>query len=167
MLAEGRYDAAREWFVKLTKDKELRRNSLRDVILSEIAIAHIDSEKDKGVPNPNAYNVPLKEMGIFNYESTDPPLLRLAQIRLALADRIYMNGDYYGLEMLALAMYARAYIEARNLPNNPEAASIVEKATKSFEVVAKTMDLRCFIFHTKEGFFKPVTDVAVQLGIVH
>ena len=54
-------------------------------------------------------------MGICNCEWLDPPLLRLATIRLATADRIHVGHDYYGLEMFALTMYARAYSEAEAL----------------------------------------------------
>lgn len=45
-LAEGRYDAARDLFSKLIKDDELRKNSLRDIVLSELAVAHIEAEQD-------------------------------------------------------------------------------------------------------------------------
>ena len=166
LLAENQYGAAREHFVRLVKDKELKRISMRDTILSEIAIAHIDSEK-KSSPtvNPDAYNEPLKQMGIFNYEGMNPPLLRLAKIRLALADKIYMSHDYYGLEMLALAMYARAYRDARGAGSNPEAGSVAEAALNKFKAVAVTVDSRCFIFHVRDGFFKPVADLAVSAGI--
>ena len=86
-----RYDAARALFSRLVLDEDLKRNSAHDVVLSELAIAHIDAETDRlHAPNPDAYSAPLKEMGIFNYEGLDPPLLRLATIRLALADRIYI-----------------------------------------------------------------------------
>jgi tetratricopeptide (TPR) repeat protein len=167
LLAEGHYKAARDLFVRLTKDEDLRRNSLRDVILAELAIAHIDNELDSSAsPNPNAYNVPLKEMGIFNYEGTYPAALRLARIHLALADRVYMSRDYYGLEMLALAMYARAQAEAKKLVGNAEAQELAGEATRAFETVAKTVDSRCFIFHIKEGFFKPVADLASERGLV-
>ena len=168
-LAEGRYDAARDLFSKLTKDDELRKNSLRDIVLSELAVAHIEAEQDgTHAPNPEAYTQPLKEMGIFNYEGMEPPLLRLAMIRLALADRIYMSHDYYGLEMFALAMYARAYFEAQSLAENSQAAEAASKALVAFRTVAATIDQRCFIFHTAEGFFKPVAELAAQtrLGVL-
>lgn len=165
-LSEGRYDAARDLFARLAKDENLKKNSARDVILSELAIAHIDAEKDAlHAPNPDAYSVPLKEMGIFDYEGLDPPLLRLATIRLALADRIYMSHDYYGLEMFALAMYARAYREASSLKGSPQAALVAQKSLAAFRTVAQTIDPRCFIFHTNEGFFKPVAILAVEEGL--
>lgn len=102
-------------------------------------------------------------MGIFNYEGMEPPLLRLAMIRLALADRIYMSHDYYGLEMFALAMYARPYFEAQSLGGNAQAAEAASKALVAFRTVAATIDQRCFIFHTTEGFFKPVADLGAQI----
>jgi tetratricopeptide (TPR) repeat protein len=167
LLAEGHYDEARELFVRLTKDDELRRDSLRDVILSELAIAHVGAERATAEkPDPDAYNTPLGELGIFNYVGTFPPLLRLAQIRIALADKIYMSHDYYGLEMFALAMYARANAEARTIKGNPEAATAATRAVQAFQTVSKTVDPRCFIFQTNEGFFKPVADLTRELKLV-
>jgi hypothetical protein len=166
LLAEGHYDEARAFFSRLTKDDELRRESLRDVVLSELAIAHIETDLAPAErPNPDAYNTPLGELGIFNYEGTFPPLLRLAQIRIALADKIYMSHDYYGLEMFALAMYARANTEARSINGNPDAAAAAARAVQAFQTVSKTVDPRCFIFHTNEGFFKPVADLARELEL--
>jgi tetratricopeptide (TPR) repeat protein len=165
LMAQGRYDAARELFVRLSKDDLIKRISNRDIVLSEIAIAHLDSEKDKGTPNPDAYNDPLKQMSIFNYEGVDPPTLRLAKIRLVLADKIYMSHDYYGLEMLALAMYARAYRDAIALTGNSEAYVVAATALNEFKTVATTVDPRCFIFHVKDGFFKPVADLALSAGV--
>lgn len=164
MLAEGRYTEARAYFVNLTKDEMLKRESKRDVILSQLAVAHIDAElapADK--PNPDAYNAPLADLGIFNYDGTFPPSLRLAQIRMALADKIYVSHDYYGLEMFALAMCARANVEAKAINGNPEAAAIAARAVQAFKTVSQTVDPRSFIFHTKEGFFKPVADLTREL----
>lgn len=164
LLAEGRYDEARDLFIKLTNDDELRKESLRDIILSELAVAHIDAEKGGvSAPNPAAYDAPLKELGIFDYGGTAPPLLRLVQIRLALADRIYMSHDYYGLEMFALAMYARANAEGRTMPDNAEAMAAADRAVASFRIVSRTIDPRCFIFHARDGFFGPVGALASEL----
>lgn len=164
LLAEGRYDEARDLFIKLTNDDELRKESLRDVILSELAVAHIEAEKGGvSAPNPAAYDAPLKELGIFDYVGTAPPLLRLVQIRLALADRIYMSHDYYGLEMFALAMYARANAEARTMPGNAEAMAAADRAVASFRTVSRTVDPRCFIFHVRDGFFGPVGALTSEL----
>jgi hypothetical protein len=92
-------------------------------------------------------------------------MLRLVKIRLVLADKIYMSHDYYGLEMLALAMYARAYRDASALTGNSEANTLATTALKEFKTVAATIDRRCFIFHVKDGFFKPVADLAASAGI--
>jgi tetratricopeptide (TPR) repeat protein len=166
LLAQGHYNEARAFFVRLTKDDRLRRESLRDVILSELAIAHIDAELAPAEKlDPDAYNTPLGELGIFNYEGTSPPLLRVAQIRIALADKIYMSHDYYGLEMFALAMYARANAEARSIKDNPDAAAAAARAIQAFQTVSRTVDPRCFIFHTNEGFFKPVADLTRELKL--
>jgi tetratricopeptide (TPR) repeat protein len=165
LLAEERYDAARELFVRLSKDELLKRISPRDVVLSQIAIAHLDNEKAGANPDPDAYNEPLKEMGIFNYEGVDPPALRLAKIRLVLADKIYMSHDYYGLEMLALAMYALAYRDAKAMASIPEASNVANAALKQFKVSA-TVDHRCFIFHVANGFFQPVAEMAKAQNLV-
>jgi tetratricopeptide (TPR) repeat protein len=164
LLAQGRYDAARELFVRITKDEMIKRTSSRDVVLSQIAIANIDSEKD-GSANPDAYNEPLKQMNRFNYEGVDPPILRLAEIRLEVADKIYMSHDYYGLEMLALAMYARAYLDATGITGSTDASGVAQSALKGFKTVAATVDSRCFIFHVKDGFFKPVADLAATIKV--
>jgi tetratricopeptide (TPR) repeat protein len=166
LLAEGRYDAARELFVRLSKDELLKRISPRDVILSQIAIAHLDNEEVGAKLNPDAYNEPLKEMGIFNYEGIDPPALRLAKIRLVLADKIYMSHDYYGLEMLALAMYALAYRDAKAMASVSEAGNVADAALKQFKTVSATVDHRCFIFHVANGFFQPVAEMAKEQNIV-
>jgi tetratricopeptide (TPR) repeat protein len=166
LLAEGRYDAARELFVRLSKDELLKRISPRDVVLSQIAIAHLDNEKIGATLDPDAYNGPLKEMGIFNYEGVDPPALRLAKIRLVLADKIYMSHDYYGLEMLALAMYALAYRDAKAITSVPEASTVAEAALKQFKTVSATVDHRCFIFHVTNGFFQPVAEMAKGQNLI-
>src|SRR5258708_32279909 len=164
MLVEGRYAEGRTYFGHLAKDEMLKRESKRDVILSQLAVAHIDAElapTDK--PNPDACNAPLADLGIFNYDGTFPPSLRLAQIRMALADKIYVSHDYYGLEMFALAMYARANAEAKAIKGNPDAAAVAARAVEEFTTVSQSVDPRCFIFHTKEGFFKPVADLTREL----
>ena len=161
-MAEGRYAEARKLFFRLTQDDALKHDSMRDVILSEIAVAHIDTETNvQTAPNPDAYNAPLKEMGIFNYEGTQPAVLRQALVHIAIADRIYMSPDYYGLEILASAMYARAYFEAGSLTGNEDAVAAMAKSRSAFEKVRKTIDPRCFIFSSKTGFFKPVADLVL------
>jgi hypothetical protein len=67
--------------------------------------------------------------------------------------------------MLALAMYARTYGDAKRLLGNPEASALADTSLKAFKTVATTVDRRCFIFHTRVGFFKPVADLAAQMGI--
>jgi hypothetical protein len=92
-------------------------------------------------------------------------LLRLAQIQIALADKIYMSHDYYGLEMFALAMYARANAEARAVKGNPDAAAAAARALRAFQTVSRTVDPRCFVFHANGGFFKPVADLTRELNL--
>ena len=166
LLAEGRYDAARELFQRLSKDELLKQISDRDVVLSQIAIAHLDNEKAGAKPNPGAYNEPLKKLGIFNYEGVDPPTLRLAKIRLVLADKIYMSHDYYGLEMLALAMYALAYRDAKSIAGVADADTVADAALKQFKTVSATVDPRCFIFHVANGFFQPVAELAKAQNLI-
>ena len=144
----------------------MKQISKRDVVLSQLAIAHLDNERPGSQPDPNAYNEPLKELGIFNYEGVTPSTLRLARIRLALADKIYMSHDYYGLEMFALAMYALAYRDAKAIIDIPEANDVANTALKQFKSVSATVDHRCFIFHVADGFFQPVAEMAKAQNIV-
>jgi len=78
-----------------------------------------------------------------------------------------MSHDYYGLEMFALASTRGANAEARSIKGNPEAAAAAARAVQAFRTVSRTVDPRCFIFHTDEGFFKPVADLTRELNLAH
>jgi hypothetical protein len=88
------------------------------------------------------YAACLREVAGLDYSQIAPLELRVAYMHLAIGSRVYLDKRYYGLEMFALAMFARSYLEARQLTDNPtikELALDVQK--RSSLEIEKTLPL--------------------------
>ncbi|UPJ49509.1 tetratricopeptide repeat protein [Bradyrhizobium sp. 200] len=167
-MADGDYDKAKKMFQEAVDDKQLQIESKRDVVLAEVAVAHLNAET--GVPSeaPAAYAKVLKELRLFDFSHVQPYQLRMAHIHAELGDKLYQDPKYYGLEVFALAMYSKAYLEAQESRKNgaaPESANkVAAHAQQSFKELRTMVAPSWFIFTRNRGFFASINDVNRSLG---
>ncbi len=162
-MADGEYEAAKKTFQEAIDDKQLQAESRRDVILAEVAIAHINAETGAPSDAPLAYAKALKDLKLFDFDNVQPYQLRMASIHVELGDKLYQDPRYYGLEVFALAMYSRGYLEALESKKNGALAGSADKlaaqALQSFKELKTMVAPSWFIFKRDRGFFAPINSV--------
>lgn len=168
-LAQGRYEAARKTFQSVSEDPQIQVESMRDVTLARVALAHIEAGTAPEQQAAAAYKNVMKELKLFDYEGVEPQSLRLALIHAELGDKLYQDPKYYGLEVFALTMYARAYLEAKKaqeLGAGTQAKELQEQAGQSFKKLKIMVHPDWFVFQPLDGFFRPVYDVNTELELI-
>lgn len=167
-MADGDYDKAKKAFQEAVDDKQLQVESKRDVVLAEVAIAHLNAETGASSEAPAAYAKVLKELKLFDFSHVQPYQLRMANIYAELGDKLYQDPNYYGLEVFALAMYSKAYLEAQESRKNGAAPESVDKLTahaqQSFKELRTMVAPSWFIFTRNRGFFASINSVNKLLG---
>jgi tetratricopeptide (TPR) repeat protein len=169
-MAEGSYAVAKRAFLKCIADRTIQAESPRDIALSKISVGYIDiHQRGPRFHDPSVYDEVLRELGVYNYDGTEPRLLRLALIHMAIGKTIESSRDYYGLEIFALAMYAIAHkeaVEVDRLNRFPAAQLVASNASSAFNRIRHSIDPKCFAFAATNGFFKPVAELARAQGLV-
>jgi len=162
-MADGQYEAAKKMFQEAVNDKQLQAESKRDVVLAEVAIAHIVADTGSPSDAPAAYTKVLKDLRLFDFNNVQPHQLRMANIHLELGDKLYQDPKYYGLEIFALAMYSRAHLEALEAKKSgaPQIAAekVATQALQSFKELKTMVAPTWFVFSRDRGFFAPIVQV--------
>jgi tetratricopeptide (TPR) repeat protein len=117
-LAEGGTSSARKAFTSIADDIDLQRTSPEDVLLSKIMLLELDD--DDGVPLETvntgyATILSAKKAATWEFEPNED--VRYARLIHEVVNKVYLGGDYFGLEMFALTTACRAReaaMEARN-----------------------------------------------------
>jgi len=121
MLAEGDNKSARDTFNNIANDVDLQRLSPEDVLLSRIMLLELDHDEGRPLSDVNAgYAAILKARGGPVWEFEEDPRTRYALLVHEVIDRIYLGGDYFGLEMFALTS---AYDALNVVSGTPERSS--------------------------------------------
>lgn len=116
LLAKSDLKTAKNVFARNASDERLKLESYRDVVLARLALVHL-AEID-GVSASEAisnYEPILADRKIQDYTGVTPERFRLANIHRAIAKNVYLDKDYYGLEVFALTLLTRAYLEAKDV----------------------------------------------------
>lgn len=159
-MAQGKYDAAKKVFQGVAEDPLLQQESMRDVLLSKVALAHIKAVGSTIEIAPDAYNDVMKDMRLFDYDGVQPASLRFALIQAELGDKLYQDPKYYGLEIFALTMYARAYLLTIGIAGGGAgAADLKMRALRCFNELRGIVDKNWFVFQPSDGFFRPVYEM--------
>jgi tetratricopeptide (TPR) repeat protein len=109
LLAKNERPQAIEVFQSMANDARLKRESPRDVTLAQLALIHIGELDEIPVEDANKqYAEILRQRNSHDFANVSPPALRLSFIQQAVAETVYLDKMYYGLEVFALALFARA-----------------------------------------------------------
>jgi tetratricopeptide (TPR) repeat protein len=161
-MAQGKYEAAKRAFQGVAEDPLLQQESMRDVFLSKVALAHIQAIGLASEFAPDAYNEVMRDMKLFDYDGVQPASLRLAFIQAELGDKLYQDPKYYGLEIFALTMYARAYLlVTESGDGGASAVDLKMRALRSFKELRGIVDKKWFVFQPSDGFFRPVYEMSI------
>jgi len=115
LMNRGNYKAAKEIFEKNINDERLKSESQRDVILGKLAITHLAELQGDDIDSVILkYASVLAELNMPTYDGMDSKL-RLANIHKAVAKNIYLSKNYYGLEIYALVLQAKAIIAVNEM----------------------------------------------------
>lgn len=172
LLAKDRYDAAIEIFERNLNDKDLVARSPRDVTLAKLAIGHALELRDKDRFDSNSYysNV-LTEMDFNDFAEISSEKLRYAFISYEMADKIYLDRNYYGLEVFAVAFFAKSYIAACNyMEESPEslvAIGLKERSEAGFRKAALSVSSNWFEGGAQGELFLDVNKIQSTLEMVH
>ncbi|MGF6878966.1 tetratricopeptide repeat protein [Paraburkholderia sp. MM5477-R1] len=119
LLDKNDFKTASEIFEKNASDEKLRLESYKDVVLAKLALVFLSELSGAQIHDTIFQYLPiLKDRQIQDFEGVVPEELRLAYIHRAIADGIYLSKSFYGLEVFALALQTRAYLEAIQMKKN-------------------------------------------------
>jgi tetratricopeptide (TPR) repeat protein len=167
LLAQGEYEQARAILEDVVADQRVKSESYRDTLLAKAALAHLKMLSVKDAPDPDVYNDILDKLNLFKFENEKSIQLRLAQIHLTLAEKLYTGEKYYGLEIFALAMQAHAYLEAKNAAEEglgPRAEELAARALTAFSKLKSSINNGWFSKKNTSSFFAPVDQVMAVLA---
>lgn len=162
------YKKARELFSKNASDDRLKIESYRDVVLAKLALVHLSEltgDNDSDVIDK--YEVILNELKIQTFDGVTPERLQLASIHRAIANHVYLSKDYYGLEIYALALFTRAYLEAESISTSGHTdIRIAEllKALSSDINATKAMVSQDWLNRPQSGWFATIDQYEKMQG---
>jgi tetratricopeptide (TPR) repeat protein len=159
-MAQGKFDSARATFQRIIENPLIKLESQRDIVLAKLALAHMSTQlSGPGQFKPETYDEVLKELRLHDFVGVTPQALRLGFIHKSIGDTVYRSPDYYGLDIFAMTMYARAYFEAQYaVEENAGAGAITlrDEALAAFNQMRASIDRNWFQFAGASGFFGPV-----------
>lgn len=108
-LAQGDVASARATFNSIASDLDLQQSSPQDVLLAKLMLIELD--QDSGTPmkeTDSKYAALLASKGgaTWDFEGNDD--IRYALLVDETIKKIYLDGDYFGLEMFALSTACKA-----------------------------------------------------------
>jgi Flp pilus assembly protein TadD len=125
-MAEGRVSNALAGFRSVSADLNQRVSSPEDVRLARIMLLKLQHEEGGSLLNANrGYAELLHENSVPTWDFVVDPELRYAFLMHGLSRRIYLGGDYMGLEMFALAHICKAGELASGRPASSERGQVI------------------------------------------
>ncbi len=108
-LAEGETENAKKAFTDIASDVDVARTSPQDAILSKIMLLELDQDAGLSLEQANErYSVLLANKGAANWDYEANAKVRYALLVHEVVRRVYLDGDYFGLEMFALTSACKA-----------------------------------------------------------
>lgn len=119
LLSKNQFKDAIKYFKRNANNDELKASSYRDVLLAQLAIGHAQEEITSETESVTGYYTDvLEESGRRGFSGLLPLKLRQAYQYNEIAEKIYLSKDYYGLEVFALVLLAKAKEAIASLPEN-------------------------------------------------
>lgn len=160
LMDKGDLKKAREIFFKNASDERLKLESYRDVVLAKLALVHLSELAGVKVSDAiGQYEPILTELNIQDFDGVAPDELRLANIHKAIAKNIYLSKDYYGLEIYALALLTRAYLEADDIAHGSHTDIRVSNLLESLSsdiASTKSMVSQDWLNRPQRGWFATI-----------
>jgi hypothetical protein len=158
LLAENHPEEAEYYFRKNAEDLKLQKESQRDVTLAKLSLATLYDLRGAPLALVNQkYADLLSELNANTYSAVDPPEVRYAYLTREAAKKIYLGGQYYGLEVFALTLLCRAQHRLAYLaPNGNSQAARVVVANDISELRSRVNPL--WLSGRREGWFSSLND---------
>lgn len=168
LMDRGDFKKAREIFTKNASDDRLKIESYRDVVLAKLALVHLSELVGASTPVTLAqYEPVLAELKIQTFDGVNPDILRLANIHRAIGRNVYLSKDYYGLEIYALALLTRAYLEIEDLASAGQVdirvATLLEALSSDIEAT-KSMVSQDWLNRPQSGWFATIDGYQKRRG---
>jgi tetratricopeptide (TPR) repeat protein len=109
MANPKKLDEARSYFLANVQDTTLQKSSQRDVLLARLSLIHLSDLQ--GMPLRevnNEYSDLSRQIGGNSWNETNSENIKYGYLARELADRIYLNGQYFALEIFALNFLCKA-----------------------------------------------------------
>jgi len=167
LLAKNNLKLARTYFLQNKNDTYLQKFSPRDVILARVSLAHI-SEMDPATEGRaiEEYAAVLHDLGKNEYSAMDVPDLRLAYLLNEISESVYMNGQYYALEMFALNCQCKADRLAGKLKSDSRAILLRASLRSRMQAIAKKVNPHWLSFRQK-GWFSDLQNCGLSAATSH
>lgn len=160
LLAMNRMEAATQVFSNIAYDKQIARESHRDVTLARISLAHtMELQPEKSSKAIDEYAAILKGLGFRDFVGVTPKEMRLARLCNELAGKVYKDKFYYGLEVFAAAYYSKAILLAWELPAEAKSelsADVLKEASAGLLGVLRTIQPGWFEKQQKSPLFQGI-----------
>ncbi len=159
LLAKQDLKTAQQLFLKNASDERLKVDSYRDVVLARLALVHLaELNAAKVSETISQYEPILAERNIQDFGGVTPDELRLANIHRAIAKSIYLSKEYYGMEIYALALLTRAYMQTALLKPNEKDIRVTNllDALSSEIATTKVMVSHDWLSRPQKGWFATI-----------
>lgn len=160
LLAMNRTEAATQVFANIASDKQIARESHRDITLARISLAYtMELQPERASMATDEYAVILKGLGFRDFVGVTPSEMRLARLCNELAGKVYTDQFYYGLEVFAAAYYSKAILLAWELPVDAKSelsADVLKEASAGLRGVLRTIQPGWFERQQKSPLFQGI-----------
>jgi tetratricopeptide (TPR) repeat protein len=165
LMAQNRLLEAEGAFRSIVVDEELKAQSFRDYIVGRVALAHLHELTSADIhATVSEYSALLKEAGLRDFANISPPQLRLIYIYLEIADKIYLDRRYYGMEIFAALFSAKAeqavHLLGDQMGSDPRFQSVASRSEAMFKSLRKAINPYWFSSHPSGTPFSPIVTVA-------
>ena len=111
------------------------------------------------------YSKILSDLHLRDFAGIDDEVLRLSYIYFEIAEKVYLDKIYYGLEVFALAYLARSYLLAQEgLSLNDKRVRILNKSRETFIEYKNKIDSFWTNGSKNTGFFSSISIAARKIA---
>jgi tetratricopeptide (TPR) repeat protein len=165
LLALDRLEAAEAVFKAIESNPSIARESYRDIILARLALVYVNEVRTKDIHFAiSGYAKILEERGFRTFVGIEPEEVRFSYICNEIAEKIYLDRSYYGMEIFAAAYFAKAVEMASLAPDLTRAKAILDTSERNFLETSKVVDPAWFKLTHKSELFSAITKVGEQIS---
>jgi tetratricopeptide (TPR) repeat protein len=165
LLALDRLEAAEAVFKAIESNPTIARESYRDIILARLALVYVNEVRIKDIHLAiSGYAKILGERGFRTFVRMEPEEVRFSYICNEIAEKIYLDRSYYGMEIFAAAYFAKAVEMASLVPDIARAKAILDASEHNFLETSKVVDPAWFKLTHKSELFSTISKVGEQIS---